>query len=150
MKNSKSVTYISRSVRRWGWVWGGWGMEQRKCLDQYLTSGIVSTRSIQRFKRYPILQTFNRKLQRKISMSVTLASRLVRGWGWCIHGFKRYRFLKTLTKNFNILSNSDADADANAYADAVVTAIALPALSYRRAKNIIRSSNEGNFYAKYT
>ena len=30
-------------------------MEQRKILDQYLTSGIVSTRSIQRFKQYPIL-----------------------------------------------------------------------------------------------
>ena len=41
-----------------------------------------------------------------------------------IHGFKRYRLLKTLTKNFNILSN----------ADAVETAIALPVLSYRRAK----------------
>ena len=51
-----------------------------------------------------------------------------------IHGFKRYRLLKTLTKNFNFLSNADADADANA--DAVVTAIALPLLSYRRAKNL--------------
>ena len=53
-----------------------------------------------------------------------------------IHGFKRYRLLKTLTKNFNILSNADADADADAdaNADAVVTAIALPVLSYRRAK----------------
>ena len=29
-----------------------------------------------------------------------------------IYGFKRYRLLKTLTKNFNILSNADADADA--------------------------------------
>ena len=29
----------------------GVGMEQCKILDQYLTSGIVSTRSIQRFKR---------------------------------------------------------------------------------------------------
>ena len=44
-----------------------------------------------------------------------------------IHGFKRYRLLKT----FNILSNADADANA----DAVVTAIALPVLTYRRAKN---------------
>ena len=56
-----------------------------------------------------------------------------------IHGFKRYRLLKTLTKNFNILSRADADADANADADAdadaVVTVIALPALSYRRANN---------------
>ena len=59
-----------------------------------------------------------------------------------IHGLKRYRLLKTLTNNFNILSNADADvdadadanadADADAYADAdtdadaVVTAIALP------------------------
>ena len=49
-----------------------------------------------------------------------------------IHGFKRYRLLKTLTKNFNILSNADADADADA--DAVVTAIALPVLPYMRAK----------------
>ena len=48
-----------------------------------------------------------------------------------IHGFKRYRLLKTLTKNFNILS--DADADANA--DAVVTAIHVA--SYRRAKKKI-------------
>ena len=45
-----------------------------------------------------------------------------------IRGFKRYRLLKTLTKNFNILCN------ANANADAVVTVIALPVLSYRRAK----------------
>ena len=54
-----------------------------------------------------------------------------------IHGFKRYRLLKTLTKNFNILSNADADVetDANSNADAVVTAIALTVLSYRRAKN---------------
>ena len=55
------------------------GMEQRKILDQYLTSGIVSTRSTQRFKRYPILKTFNQTLQRKIPKSVTLTSRLV--WG---------------------------------------------------------------------
>ena len=40
-----------------------------------------------------------------------------------IHGFKR--FLKTLTKNFNISSNADANAEA------VVTAIALHVLSYR-------------------
>ena len=49
-----------------------------------------------------------------------------------IHRFKRYRLLKTLTKNFNILSNADADAEADA--DAVVTAIALPVLTYKRAK----------------
>ena len=61
----------------------GVGMEQRKIVDQYLTSGIVSTRSIQRFKRYPVLKTFNQKLQRKISKSMTLTSRLVSGWGWC-------------------------------------------------------------------
>ena len=47
--------------------------------------------------------------------------------------FKRYRLLKTLTKNINILSNADVDMDANA--DAVVTAIALPVLLYRRTKN---------------
>ena len=51
-----------------------------------------------------------------------------------IHGFRRYRLLKTLTKNFNILGNA-ANADADANADAVVTAIALPVLTYRRAKN---------------
>ena len=50
-----------------------------------------------------------------------------------IHGFWRYRLLKTLTKNFNILSNA-ANTDADVDADAVVTAIALPVLSYRRAK----------------
>ena len=49
-----------------------------------------------------------------------------------IHGFKRYRLLEILTKNFNILSNADAEANA----DAVVTAIALPVLTYRRAKNV--------------
>ena len=43
-----------------------------------------------------------------------------------IHGLRRYRLLKTLTEKFNILSNADADA--------MVTAIALPVLSYRRAK----------------
>ena len=48
-----------------------------------------------------------------------------------IHRFKRYRLLKTLTKNLNILSNADADGDA----EVVVTAIALPVLNYRRAKN---------------
>ena len=31
-----------------------------------------------------------------------------------IHGFKRYRLLKTLTKNFNVLNNADVDADADA------------------------------------
>ena len=63
MKNSKSDLDL-KSVRRCRV-----GMEQRKILDQYLTSGIVSTRSIQRFKRYPILRTFNQKLQHKISKS---------------------------------------------------------------------------------
>ena len=51
-----------------------------------------------------------------------------------IHGFWRYRLLKTLTKNFHILSNA-ASAATDVDADAVVTAIALPVLSYRRAKN---------------
>ena len=49
---------------------------------------------------------------------------------WSIHGFKRYCLLKTLSQNLNILCN------ANAAADAVVTAIALPVLSYRWAKNL--------------
>ena len=65
-------------------------MVQHKTSDQYLTSGKVSTRPIDRFKRY--------------------------------------RLLKTLTKNFNILSNADAEANA------MVTAIALPVLSYRQAE----------------
>ena len=56
-KNSKSVTLTSRSVRRCGV-----GMEQRKILDQYRTSDKVSTSSIQRFKRYSVLKTFNQKL----------------------------------------------------------------------------------------
>ena len=59
------------------------GMVQCKILDQYLISGIVSTRSIRRFKRYQILKTFNQNLKRKISNSVILTSRLVRGWRWC-------------------------------------------------------------------
>ena len=43
-----------------------------------------------------------------------------------IHGFKRYRLLKKI----NILRN------AVVYANAVVTAIALPVLSYRRDKKV--------------
>ena len=54
-----------------------------------------------------------------------------------IHRFKRYRLLKTLTKNFNILSNADAGADANTDADAVVTAIALSVLSYSELINCL-------------
>ena len=42
-----------------------------------------------------------------------------------IHGFKRYRLVKALTKNVNILSDANANTDANA----MVTAIALPVLS---------------------
>ena len=45
----------------------GGGDEQRKILDQYLTSGIVSTRSIQRFKRCPILKTFNQKVKTSVN-----------------------------------------------------------------------------------
>ena len=56
-----------------------------------------------------------------------------------IHGFRRYRILKTLTENFNILSNADADTNVDADTDAVVTAIALPVLSYRRAKKVWKS-----------
>ena len=54
-----------------------------------------------------------------------------------IHGFKRYRLLKALIKTFNILSN----------ADAVVTAIALPVLSYRRAKRT-ENKHENNVHGK--
>ena len=54
----------------------GGALDKRTILDQYLTSGIVSTRSIQRFKRYLILKTFNQNLQRKISKSLTLTLRL--------------------------------------------------------------------------
>ena len=80
MTKSKSVTLTSMSVRSCGV-----GMEQRKILDKYLTSGIVSTRFIQRFKRYPILKTFNQKLQRKISKSVSLTLMLVRRVGLVQH-----------------------------------------------------------------
>ena len=87
------MTLTSRSLM---WVL----MVQHKTSDQYLTSDKVSTRSIQRFKRY--------------------------------------RLLKTLTKNFNILSN----------ADTVVTAIALPVLLYRWAKNYnqTRKATRNTFY----
>ena len=57
MKNSKSVTFTSRPVSRWGW---GVGMEQQKILYQYVSSGKVSTRSIQRFKKYPLLETLTK------------------------------------------------------------------------------------------
>ena len=63
-----------------------------------------------------------------------------------IHNFKRYRLIKTLTKNFNILSN----VDANANADAGVTAIALPVLSYRQAKNDLCSYCLSHTMASYT
>ena len=49
-----------------------------------------------------------------------------------IHGFKRYRLLKTLKTEQ--VRRADADSNVDADADAVVTAIALPVLSYRRAK----------------
>ena len=35
-----------------------------------------------------------------------------------IHRFKRHRLLKTLTKNFNILSKVETDADTNTDANA--------------------------------
>ena len=57
-----------------------------------------------------------------------------------IHRFKKYRLLKTLTKNFNILSNADANMDTNADAD--VTAIAVPVFTYRRVKNGIYKTYE--------
>ena len=73
------MTLRSRSHR---WI----RMVQHKTSDQYLTSGKVSIRFIQRFMRY--------------------------------------RLLKTLTKTSTF---------CNADADAMVTAIALPVLSFRRA-----------------
>ena len=63
-----------------------------------------------------------------------------------IHGLKRYRLLKTLTKNFYILCNVDADANANAYA--MVTTIALPVLSYRRDKKDRVKSTEKKYRVK--
>ena len=56
----KSVTLISRSVRRCGV-----GIEQRKFLDQYLRSRKVSIRPIQSFKRYPLLKTLTKNLSVK-------------------------------------------------------------------------------------
>ena len=44
------------------------GMEQRTILDQYLTSGKVSTRSIQRFKRYPLLKTLTKNFSVKLKV----------------------------------------------------------------------------------
>ena len=44
----------------------GVGMEQRKFLDQYLTSDKVSTRSIQRFKRCPLLKTLTKNFSIKV------------------------------------------------------------------------------------
>ena len=65
-----------------------------------------------------------------------------------IHGFKGYRLLKTLTKNFNILSNADADADTDAKANTMVTAIALPVLSYRQAKHTLSQAQKQTFWAR--
>ena len=57
-----------------------------------------------------------------------------------IQGFKKYRLLKTLTKNFNILSNAETDANTNAdaNANALVTAIDLPVLRTGKLKMIFR------------
>ena len=44
-----------------------------------------------------------------------------------------HRFKRKLLEACNILSNADADTDADA--DAVVTAIALPVLTYRQAND---------------
>ena len=60
-------------------------MEQREILDKYLTLGIVSTRSIQRFKRYTILNTFNQKLQRKIFEVRDLDLKVSEGVGMVQH-----------------------------------------------------------------
>ena len=67
MKNSLSLwPWPQAQWESGGGVGGGQGepgMEQRKILDQYLTSGIVSTRSIQRFKRFLIFKTFNQTVR---------------------------------------------------------------------------------------
>ena len=60
-------------------------MEQRKISDQYLTSGIDQLGSIQRFKRYPILKTFNQKLQCKISKVRDLDLKVSEGVGMVQH-----------------------------------------------------------------
>ena len=44
-------------------------MEQHEILDQYLPSGKVSTRSIQRFKRYPFLKTLTKNFSIKFHQS---------------------------------------------------------------------------------
>ena len=54
----------------------GGGKEQHIILAQYLTSGIVSTSSIQRFKRHPILKILTKNFSLKFQKSVTLTSRL--------------------------------------------------------------------------
>ena len=48
-----------------------------------------------------------------------------------------------LTKNFNIFCNANGDADA----DATVSAIALPAFSYRPGKNVISHGKLGSRFA---
>ena len=124
MKILKSVTLISRSLM---WVM----MVKHKTSDQYLTSGKVSIRSSWSFRRYRPPKTFNLKFQSLTSRSPmwvmmvqhkTSDQYLTSGKvsTRSIHRFKRYRLLK---KNFNILSNAD------------VTAMALPVLAYRGAKN---------------
>ena len=55
-----------------------------------------------------------------------------------------FRLIKTLTKNFNILSNADADANANADAD--VTAIALPVLSLKSKPHALVQSVSRDFH----
>ena len=96
---SKSVTLISRSSI---WV----VVVQHKTSDQYLTSGKVSTRSIQRFKRYRLLKTLP----------------------------KNFNSLSNAGADANVDVDAGADGDAYADADAVVTAIALSVLTYRRTK----------------
>ena len=84
-------------------------MEQRKILDQYRTSGIVSTRFIQRFERYPILKTFNQKLQRKISKSVTLTAKLVKGWGCASLYFRPVPYIRQKYQQDPAKASEDID-----------------------------------------
>ena len=84
-------------------------MEQHKISDKYLTSGIVSTRSIQRFKRYPILEPFNQKLQRKISKSVTLTSRLVGGGDGAALNFRPVPNIRQSINKIQLKVSEDID-----------------------------------------
>ena len=123
-------------------------MVHHKCLDQYLTSGKVSTSSIKCVRRYRLLKTLTKIFNIKYLQSVTLISRSLRGVRMVQHQtidqslpswqvltrsiprFRRYRLLK----NFNPKLLTFGNVNTNADADNMVSAIALPVLSYKRAK----------------